>query len=122
MNNKSDKKHKPKPKPKPKNKKKITSRLGGAPWSFTGLFSKKTPESNPPTTELQPLLLSKSESSSLPNSKNPSNKNNILPNAQPANLNNRRSNLSQNVPPPPQPNAQPQGFNTIKSTSRCSIQ
>ena len=120
MNNKSDKKHKPKP--KPKNKKKITSRLGGAPRSLTGLFSKKTPESNPPTTELQPLLLSKSESSSLPNSKNPSNKNNILPNAQPANLNNRRSNLSQNVPPPPQPNAQPQGFNTIKSTSRCSIQ
>lgn len=108
MNNKSDKKHKPKP--KPKNKKKSISRLGGAPWSLTGLFSKKTPESNPPTTELQPLLLSNSESSSLPNSKNPSN------------LNNRRSNLSQNVPQPPQPNAQPQGFNTIKSTSRCSIQ
>ena len=104
MNNKSDKKHKPKP--KPKNKKKSTSRLGGAPWSLTGLFSKKTP----PTTELQPQLLSNSESSSLPNSKKTSN------------LNNRRSNLSQNVPPPPQPNAQPQGFNTIKSTSRCSIQ
>jgi hypothetical protein len=115
MNNKSDKKHKPKP--KPKNKKKTASRVGGAPRS-SSLFSKNTP----PTTELELLLLSNSESRSLPNSKNPLNKNNIIPNAQPANLNNHRSNLSQNVPPPPQPNAQPQGFNTIKSTSRCSIQ
>ncbi len=67
-------------------------------------------------------------------------KSNRLANAQPTNSNNSQRNVSQTPapansrnppqtisqaqpppPPPPPPKAQPQGFNTLKAQSRCSI-
>ena len=67
-------------------------------------------------------------------------KSNRLANAQPTNSNNFQRNVSQTPapansknppqtisqaqpppPPPPPPSAQPQGFNTLKAQSRCSI-
>ena len=112
MNNKSDKKHKPKPKPKPKpkNKKKTMSQpknKNGGAFSLFGLFSGNKKETSNNETELEPLLQSNSAASNA--STNPQHPN------------------STNPPPPQpelpniQPNAKPQGFNTIKAQSRCSI-
>ena len=110
MNNKLYKKHKPNP--KSTNKKKTASRQsknksGGAFPSLSGLFSKNKREIE---TELKPLL-----------PRHSSNSNNIASsastNSQQPNLNNIESNTSTNT----QPNAKPQGFNTIKAQSRCSI-
>jgi len=96
MNNKSDKKHKRKQK-KPKTKKKTTkttqSKKKNEIKSGGGMFS-----------SIKDFFSRDNQSQSK----------NLLPqNPQPAN--------SRNSQPPPPPNAQPQGFNTIKSTSRCSI-
>ena len=112
MNNKSDKKHKPKPKPKLKHKKKTASlqskkkkeiKSGGAFSSIKSFFSKnKSVESNN-KIELQPLLPKNMASSASINPQKTHSTNITL--------------QIQNI----QPNAQPQGFNTIKSTSRCSI-
>ena len=100
MNNKLDKKQTTKI-TKSKNKKKIKS--GGAFSSIKSFFSKnKSVESNN-KIELQPLL-PKNTASSASTNQQKTNSNNITPQIQ-------------NI----QPNAQPQGFNTIKSTSRCSI-
>jgi hypothetical protein len=97
MNNKSAKKHKPKPKHKKKtaslqSKKKKEIKSGGELWPFL----KKKPVESMNNIELHPLL----------NSNNPASS--VLTN-------------QQSQPEVPPPNAQPQGFNTIKSTSRCSI-
>ena len=97
MNNKSAKKHKRKQKQKkPKTKKKTTSRQSKKKneiKSGGGMFS-----------SIKDFFSRDNQSQSK----------NLLPqNPQPAN--------SRNSQPPPPPNAQPQGFNTIKSTSRCSI-
>ena len=99
MNNKSDKKHKPKPKLKHKkktaslqSKKKKEIKSGGRLWPF----SKNKPVESMNNIELHPLLNSNNPTSSV-------------------------SRNHQSLPEVPPPNAQPQGFNTIKSTSRCSI-
>jgi len=113
MNNKLDKKHKRKQKQKQhktNNKKKTTShqskkkkeiKSGGRLWPF----SKNKPPESMNNIELHPLLNSNNPASSVSTNQQQHNKN--------------RNQQSQPEVPPP--NAQPQGFNTIKSTSRCSI-
>lgn len=92
MNNKSDKKHKPKCKKKElQSKKKKEIKSGGA-FSIPSFFRKKNVNLMN-EQELQPLLQNNNEQLQQPSS--------------------QITNI--------QPNAQPQGFNTIKSTSRCSI-
>ena len=108
MNNKLDKK----PKPKPKHKKKTPSQSkkkkeikGGVWWPF----SKNKPDNE---HELERLL-----PPTRPNL------NNLASSAS----NNLASSASNNAQQPPpeipniQPNAKPQGFNTLKAQSRCSI-
>ena len=82
---------------------------------------------NPKTfAELQQPLLPKSKR--LANEP-PANSRILSPNASqtqpPANLRNSQQTVSQAQSPPPPPplppNAQPQGFNTLKAQSRCSI-
>ena len=112
MNNKSDKKHKPKPKPKPKpkNKKKTMSQpknKNGGAFSLFGLFSGNNKETSKNETESEPLLQPNSAASN-------------------ASTNSQHSNSTNPQPPQPKlsnikPNAQPQGFNTLKAQSRCSI-
>lgn len=101
MNNKLDKKQTTKI-TQSKNKKKIKS--GGA-FSITSFFSKNKSVESINKIELQPLLISNNAASSVSTNQQKHNKN----------------KNQQSPPEVPPPNAQPQGFNTIKSTSRCSI-
>jgi hypothetical protein len=104
MNNKSDKK--PKPKHKPKHKKKTPSQskkkkeIKGGVWPF----SRNKKETSTNESELENLL-----------SQNPSNSNKLDASAS--------KNVQPQQPEIPniQPNAKPQGINTLKAQSRCSI-
>jgi len=105
MNNKSDKKHKPKS--KPKTKKKTASlqskkkKVGGGLFSgLTNFFSRNNPKSNTTTQSTESLL------------EPPVNSRNLAQNVS------QQPTVNSNKPPP---NAQPQGFNTLKAQSRCSI-
>ena len=130
MNNKSDKKHERKQKQKkkqPKNKKKTASQSkkkkeikNGGAFSLSGLFSRKKTENSENSEnkdELNPLLPPTLLPPTRPNS------NNLASSAS----NNLASSASNNPQPPQpeipniQPNAKPQGFNTLKAQSRCSI-
>jgi hypothetical protein len=91
MNNKSAKKHKPKCKKKEPQSKKKKEIKSGGAFSIPLFVRKKKVNLN--EQELQPLLQNNNEQVQQPSS--------------------QITNI--------QPNAQPQGFNTIKSTSRCSI-
>lgn len=132
MNNKLDKKHKPKPKPKLKNKKKTTKTTqskkkneiktgGGLLSSVKGLFSKNKKVNPINKTGLESLLSKTLNQNSRASS--------ASTNPQQPNPNNQASSASNNAQQPLQspeiptiePNVNPVGFNTIKSTSRCSI-
>ena len=128
MNNKSDKKHKRKQK-KPKTKKKTTKitqskkkneiQSGGMwPFSFRSFFSR---DNQSQSNNLLPQNQLSSGASQNPQPANPNNSQQTASqNPQPANSNNSQRNVSQ-PSPPSTPNVKPQGLNTIKSTSRCSI-
>lgn len=121
MNNKSDKKHKPKPIPKPKtkNKKKTTSHQSknkmeikrGGVWPSLNNSANTAPRVSP---NLQQSVSSPAPVNSKTLSQNVSQ-------IQLANSRNPQLNVSQAQPSPPPPNANPQGFNTLKAQSRCSI-
>jgi len=138
MNNKSDKKHERKQKQKkkqPKNKKKTASQSkkkkeikNGGAFSLSGLFSRKKTENSENSEnkdELNPLLPPTLLPPTRPNSNNlaSSASNNLASSAS-----NTLASSASNNPQPPQPeipniqpNAKPQGFNTLKAQSRCSI-
>lgn len=103
MNNKSDKKHKPKHKKTAHQSKKKKEIKSGGAFSISSFFSKNKPVELMNKKELEPLLPKNTASGASINQ-------------QKTNSNNSQLNVLQ-----PQPNAQPQGFKTIESQSRCSI-
>jgi hypothetical protein len=148
MNNKSDKKHKPKPipklipKPKTKNKKKTTSHQSknkmeikrGGVWPSLNNSANTAPRVSPnlqqsvsssapvnSQTQLANLRNSQQNVSQTPAPVNSKTLSQNVSQTQLANSRNPQLNVSQAQPPQPPPNANPQGLNTIKSTSRCSI-
>jgi hypothetical protein len=135
MNNKSDKKHERKQKQKkkqPKNKKKTASQSkkkkeikNGGAFSLSGLFSRKKTENSENKDELNPLLPPTLLPPTRPNSNNLASS---ASNNRASSASNKLASSASNNPQPPQPeipniqpNAKPQGFNTLKAQSRCSI-
>lgn len=96
--------------------------LNGSYNSKTKITSNKNKWKNPNTLSQlqQPLLsnLNRLANEQPANSRSP--QLNVLEIQLPINSNNTRWTVSQPSQPPP-PNAQPQGFNTLKAQSRCSI-